>query len=105
MKGFIIFQNETGQLLYSKNYNQMPFTHFQNPPTDTNASILKQAGGASASTSQIAGSSPSKKSRKMNEDPISADLSAFTKNQYEQDGNHTKFSKESVDYVNNQIDD
>lgn len=30
MKGFIIFNNESGQLLYSKNYNCMPFTSFQN---------------------------------------------------------------------------
>ena len=56
----------------------MPFTSSQNPIPDTNASILKQAGGASASTSQIGGSSPSKKGRKINEDPV-ADLSAFAK--------------------------
>lgn len=26
MQGFLIFENKTGQLLYSKNYNQPPFT-------------------------------------------------------------------------------
>lgn len=73
MKGFIIFQNETGQLLYSKNYNSMPFTNSQNAPTDmTQApSILKPGAGGvtSATTSQVGGSSATtKKTRKMNED-------------------------------------
>jgi adenylosuccinate synthase len=31
MKGFIIFQNTTGQLLYSKNYNSYPYTTSQDP--------------------------------------------------------------------------
>lgn len=31
MKGFIVFQNTTGQLLYSKNYNSYPYTTSQDP--------------------------------------------------------------------------
>lgn len=37
MKGFIIFENKQGQLLYSKNYNQYPFTNvsLQDQPIDS----------------------------------------------------------------------
>ena len=42
MKGFIIFQRDTAQLLYSRNYNCAPFTAMQNQSEDLRQSMSKQ---------------------------------------------------------------
>ena len=53
MKGFIIFQNTTGQLLYSKNYNSYPYTTSQDPVV---SEVPKQR-GFSSGVSQMSKSS------------------------------------------------
>jgi adenylosuccinate synthase len=47
MKGFIIFQNTTGQLLYSKNYNSYPYTTSQEPMAESVAKPKQFSSGQS----------------------------------------------------------
>ena len=47
MKGFIIFQNQTSQLLYAKNYNYKPFTLTQIPLDEDRGRGPHSTGGSS----------------------------------------------------------
>ena len=86
MKGFIVFQNTTGQLLYSKNYNSYPYTTSQDP-------VLEQTRnrGVSSGASSMSKSSIKKSDNSLNESKIL--------NQPRPSGSESKkFSKESIDY-------
>ncbi len=130
MKGFIVFQNQTGQLLYSKNYNSLPFTTSQQVPepsqtatvSGASSSISRQQSAMGAqNTSSIARSVSRKQTDKSSQPHPPTSSAAYSQSSAQQAptvdaaesspaqpqpaSQSKKFSKESVDYNNNQIDD
>ena len=112
MKGFIIFENKSGKLLYSKNYNILPYTSSQVVLSEQSSQVMdttSQKSGSIAGASSLHRSSKSSRKGQKEEGSALKRTQTLQKNAEKildpkEMGNEKKFSKESVDYYNNQID-